>query len=151
MVQERKRRAAARQADKVDAFQGWSKLKAVTEAAVRCLQNIDSPGEAAKRRAQERWLEVTKSASGGGIVRTGGNGGRGSYACCTFPFRLHQIAQHWGACSGEIRINISKAVTKKILMGVVGDRSLCTLIVNSSSASPVRADALSLISRFNGE
>lgn len=65
VVQERKRRAAARQADRVDAFQDWSKLKAVTEVAVRCLQSIDSPGEAAKRRAQERWLEVTKGTTGG--------------------------------------------------------------------------------------
>lgn len=79
VVQERKRRAAVRQTDKVEAFQGWSKLKWATETAVRCLQNIDPPGDAPKRSARERWLEVGTveadnredggRAAGGGILR----------------------------------------------------------------------------------
>lgn len=61
MARERAARAAARRTDKVEAFRGWSRLKAITEAAVRCLQDIDAPAEKspADERAQECWLEVT--------------------------------------------------------------------------------------------
>lgn len=62
VAQERAVRAAARREDKVKAFRGWSRLKAVTEAAVRCLQDIDAPTEkAAETRAQECWLEVREN------------------------------------------------------------------------------------------
>lgn len=63
MAQERAVRAAARREDKVKAFRGWSRLKAITEAAVRCLQDIDAPTEkAAQTRAHESWLEVRTNA-----------------------------------------------------------------------------------------
>lgn len=58
VAQERSVRAAARRTEKVEAFRGWSRLKAIKEAAVRCLQDIDAPEKAAERGSKERWLEV---------------------------------------------------------------------------------------------
>lgn len=58
VVQERKKRAAARQTEKAEAFQGWSKLKSATEMAVRYLQDVDPLGDTPTRSAREYWLEV---------------------------------------------------------------------------------------------
>lgn len=68
---ERKKRTAARQADRAVAFRRWTRLKSITEASVRFLQDIDPPAEAAKRGGWERWLEV--SANNGGIVKLSDN------------------------------------------------------------------------------
>lgn len=65
VAKERAVRANARREDKVKAFRGWSRLKAITEAAVRCLQDIDAPTEKpAQTRAQECWLEVRERETG---------------------------------------------------------------------------------------
>ncbi|CAM9725244.1 unnamed protein product, partial [Ectocarpus sp. 12 AP-2014] len=60
---ERNVRAAARRTEKVEAFRGWSRLKAVKEAAVRCLQDIDPPPSerGSDKREKERWLEVGRA------------------------------------------------------------------------------------------
>lgn len=64
VARERAVRAAARREDKVKAFRGWSRLKAITEAAVRCLQDIDAPTEEdAETPAQECWLEVRENGT----------------------------------------------------------------------------------------
>ena len=66
VAHERAVRAAARREDKVKAFRGWSRLKAITEAAVRCLQDIDAPTEKnAGTSAQECWLEVRGNVTRG--------------------------------------------------------------------------------------
>lgn len=74
MAQERTVRAAARRTDKAEAFRGWSRLKAVKEAAVRCLQDIDTPDKAAEGGSKECWLEVSdgeirKKVVGGGRLK----------------------------------------------------------------------------------
>lgn len=62
VAQERAVRAAARREDRVKAFRGWSRLKAITEAAVRCLQDIDTPAQkGAETPVQECWLEVREN------------------------------------------------------------------------------------------
>ncbi|CAM9695692.1 unnamed protein product, partial [Scytosiphon promiscuus] len=61
IAHERSIRAAVRKADKVKAFRWWSRLKAVTEAAVRCLRDVDAPARFADKRARERWLEVGRA------------------------------------------------------------------------------------------
>lgn len=63
MVQERSVRAAARETHKVQAYREWSRMKAITEAAVRNLRDVDPPANAAKRGREERWLEVMREDS----------------------------------------------------------------------------------------
>ena len=62
VVQERSVRAAARETHKVQAYRDWSRMKAVTEAAVRNLRDVDPPASATERGREERWLEVREKA-----------------------------------------------------------------------------------------
>lgn len=71
VAQERTVRAAARRTDKAEAFRGWSRLKAIKEAAMRCLQDIDAPDKAAEGGSTECWLEVSD-----GEIRKKGIGGQ---------------------------------------------------------------------------
>lgn len=72
VVEERKRRAVARRSDKAREFRRWAQLKEMTEEAVRCLRDIDPPGEGRTRAARERWLEVGRGEQSR-VVEAGGS------------------------------------------------------------------------------
>ena len=53
----------------MQAYREWSRIKAITEAAVRNLRDVDPPAKAAKWAREERWLEVRGDKTG--QLRTG--------------------------------------------------------------------------------
>lgn len=65
VVEDRKRRTAARRSQKVKDFRRWARLKETTEEALHCLKNIDPPGEPNKKATRDRWLEVGRKHQSG--------------------------------------------------------------------------------------